>query len=470
MSEEALFRAHPGRLWIAPLPPLAACLCASALAALGVLHLPFLPFAAASVLLAFVVGLLLARGLPGSRALELRARQLQAISFVIGKAGGSPELQEALDAITAATAEVTGVRGCSIKLLDAGGTSAMSVRSVAGLHRPSTPLRTAAAESISTRSLLDGRPLLVEGADQEEFPELDPDVESLLCVPLRRAGTVIGALCVYGEKGRTLGPEVLSFLSRLGDLAALTIANAAVYDELKKLDAAKTWFLRKAAHEMVSPLSVIQSLSMTLLEGYLGEMNERQRAEIERMRARASGLSAVVGDLLDLAQVRAMAAQRLPAGGEPVDLAAALAEIVSFYSAAAVEKGVRLEAPAEAVPLLVRGTGEGIRSVITNLLSNAIKYTAAGGRVAAEVATAHGHGVLTVADTGIGIPAAEQERIFSEFFRASNARSYTEAGTGLGLALVKAEVEAYGGSVRLESVEGQGTTVQVRLPLAGGRG
>jgi signal transduction histidine kinase len=464
MSEEALFRAHPGRLWIALLPPLAACLCASVLAGLGVLSLPLLPFAAASVLLAFAVGVLLARSLPGGRALELRARQLQAISFVIGKAGGSPELQEVLDAITAATAEVTGVRGCSIKLLDSGA-PAMSVRSVAGLHRPSTPLRTEAAESISTRSLLDGRPVQVEGADQEEFPELDPDVESLLCVPLRRAGTVIGALCVYGQKGKRLGPEVLSFLSRLGDLAALTIANAAVYDELKRLDAAKTWFLRKAAHEMVSPLSVIQSLSMTLLEGYLGEMNERQRAEIERVRARASGLSAVVGDLLDLAQVKAAAA-RLPAAGQPVDLAAALAEIVSFYRAAAAEKGVRLEAPAEVVPLLVRGTEEGIRSVITNLLSNAIKYTAAGGRVEALIEAADGLGELAVRDTGIGIPAAEQERIFSEFFRASNARSYTEAGTGLGLALVKAEVEACGGSVRLESVEGQGTTVRVRLPLA----
>ena len=115
--------------------------------------------------------------------------------------------------------------------------------------------------------------MLVEGADQRDFPELDAGVESLVCVPLRRQGKVIGALCVYGEKESRLSGEILSFLSRLGDLAALSIANAAVYDELKKLDEAKSWFMRKAAHELVSPLSVIQSIALTLLEGYLGELS-----------------------------------------------------------------------------------------------------------------------------------------------------------------------------------------------------
>jgi len=287
MNEEALFRAHPGRLWIAVLPLLTGCIGAAAASALGVISLPLLPFTCAAMLLACLFGLLVARNLPGRRALALRADQLQAISTVIGKAGGSPELQEVLDAITSSTAEVTGVRGCSIKLLDIGG-SGMSVRSIAGLHRRTAPLRAEVAESISTRSLLEGRPVLVEGADQGDFPELDAGVESLICVPLRREGKVIGALCVYGEKERRLSPDILSFLSRLGDLAALSIANAAVYDALKKLDEDKSWFLRKAAHELVSPLSVIQSIALTLLEGYHGGLADTQRAEIERMRARAA--------------------------------------------------------------------------------------------------------------------------------------------------------------------------------------
>jgi signal transduction histidine kinase len=417
------------------------------------------------MLISCAFGLLVAADLPGRGALARRADQLQAISTVIGKAGGSPELQEVLDAITSSTAEVTGVRGCSIKLLDPGG-SGMSVRSVAGLHRQTAPLRTEAAESISTRSLLEGRPVLVEGADQGDFPELDAGVESLICVPLRRSGKVIGALCVYGEKKRRLSPEILSFLSRLGDLAALSIANATVYDALKKLDEAKSWFMRKAAHELVSPLSVIQSIAMTLLEGYLGELTDRQRAEIERMRARSAGLSAVVGDLLDLAQVRAHTAPGArPDGGGTVDLSAALSEIVSFYDTAAAEKGVRLSSAAAAGPLPVRGSAEGIRSILTNLLSNAIKYTPAGGSVSVSLQAVGPGAALAVTDTGIGIPESESDRLFSEFFRASNARSYTESGTGLGLAVVKAEVQALGGTIAVQSVEGQGTTVSVRLPV-----
>ena len=90
----------------------------TAAAALGLLTLPLLPFVLAILALAFGLGFLLARDLPGGRELASRAVQLQAISTVIGKAGGSPELQEVLDAITSSTAEVTGVRGCSIKLLD----------------------------------------------------------------------------------------------------------------------------------------------------------------------------------------------------------------------------------------------------------------------------------------------------------------------------------------------------------------
>ena len=89
----------------------------------------------------------------------------------------------------------------------------MSVRSIAGLHRQVAELSAEAAQSISTKSLMDGRPVLVEGAAQSDFPELDGESESLICVPLRHEMKVVGALCVYGEKGGKLSPEMLSFFS-----------------------------------------------------------------------------------------------------------------------------------------------------------------------------------------------------------------------------------------------------------------
>ena len=461
MREEALLRAHPGRIWIALLLPLAGCIALAAASALGALSLPPLPFALAALVLSFVFGLLVARDLPSHRALATRALQLQAVSTVIGKAGGSLELQEVLDAITRSTVEVSGVRGCSIKLLEPGNAN-MSVRSLAGLTRQASEPHAEAAESIAIRSLLDGRPVLIEGAEESYFPELDSRSESLICVPLRHEGRVIGALCLYGEKGRKLSSEMLSFLSRLGDLAALFIANASVYDSLKRLDEAKTWFLRKAAHELVSPLSVIQSMAQNLLQGYHGELSPPQRMEIERMRVRAGGLSEVVGDLLALARGRAERHATAPgAQPESIDVCAALADAVTFFQPAARAKDIELSMATPCTPFPVPGSPEGVWSIISNLLSNAIKYSPPGRKVSVSLGRAGARAELVVSDEGIGIPAAEKKRLGSEFFRASNARSFTESGTGLGLAVVASEVRAMGGSLDIQSEEGRGTTVKV---------
>ena len=460
MNEEGLLRARSRNLWVIPLPLLAACGGGAAAAFAGALPIPAIPFAAAFVLLAFVEGILVARDLPSQRALETRALQVQAVCDLIRKAGASLDLQEVLDSITRLTVQAVGVRGCSIKLLDPG-RGHMSVRSIAGLRRQVAELSADAAESIATRSLINGQPVLVEGAAQSEFPELDEESESLICVPLRHEAKVVGALCVYGEKGRKLSPEMLSFLSRLGDLAVLSIENAAVYESLKKVDEAKSWFMRKAAHELASPLSVIQSVAQNLLAGYVGELDPSQRQSIERIKARAAGLSEVVADLLALARGKAAGPGEAEAR---VDLAAALREIVDFYQPAARQREVGLDADVAPGPCEVSLSPEGTRSVLTNLLSNAIKYSPAGGRVSVSLSSSDASAELAVTDHGIGIPAAEQERLFSEFFRASNARSWTEAGTGLGLAIVKSVVDAAGGSLDVKSAEGEGTTIRVRLP------
>jgi hypothetical protein len=169
MKGEVFLRAHPARLWIALLPPLAGCALVIAADAFGALHVPALPFWIAALLLAFGLGTSVSRHLPGWRRLETRAQQLQAVSTVIGKAGGTLELQQVLDAITLSTVEVTGVRGCSIKLLDPGAKT-MSVRSLAGLERTQSELPAETAFDIATRSLMEGQPVLVDGALRRDFP------------------------------------------------------------------------------------------------------------------------------------------------------------------------------------------------------------------------------------------------------------------------------------------------------------
>jgi signal transduction histidine kinase len=462
--------ANPKRSWILFLPLPAGCLGLACLAAFLRPQSPVLTagLAVAAACLAVVEGLLVAGSLPRKRALETRALQLQAVYDVIGKAGGSLELREVLDAITRHTVEVTGVRGCSIKLLDPG-TGRMSVRSLAGLRREVPGLAASAAESIYEKSLRDGEPVLVEGALASDFPELDGESESLICVPLRDEGRVVGALCVYGEKGRPLSPEMLSFLSRLGDLAVLFIENASVYEGLKRVDEAKSWFLRKAAHELASPLASIQSITHTFLEGYLGEVPVRQREMVERIRFRAESLSQIVADLLVLARSRAHGAGQAEEGTS--DMCDVLQETVTFFQTAAREKDVSLEvdglpgSAAAGTPsaCLVAAPRADLLSVVTNLVSNAVKYSKPGGRVTVSLARAGPQVSLAVKDQGIGIPASEKERLFSEFFRASNARVFAAAGTGLGLSIVKSIVDRLGGTIDVRSEEGAGTTVRVAL-------
>jgi signal transduction histidine kinase len=369
------------------------------------------------------------------------------------------------------------VRGCSIKLLDEAGSPApgpasgdaggkMRVRSLAGIHRKVSELSVDAVENIYARSLLDGRPVLLEDAQASDFPELDEDVESLVCVPLRSgaqaAGArVVGALCLYSEKGKSLPPETLSFLSRLGDLVTISIEKASLYEGLKKLDESKTWFLLKASHELKSPLASIQSICQTMLEGYLGDLEDKQKELIERIRFRSSVLQETANDLLALATLRS----HLTGGTrERIHLGEATEEILSFMQQDAERKEIRLVLQAGAEPILVTASKEELRSAIGNLVSNAVKYSPRGSAVTVSLSSTPGGARLSVADQGIGIPSSESEGLFREFFRASNARSFTEAGTGLGLAIVKSIMDSLGGSVEIQSKEGKGTTASIIFP------
>jgi signal transduction histidine kinase len=116
--------------------------------------------------------------------------------------------------------------------------------------------------------------------------------------------------------------------------------------------------------------------------------------------------------------------------------------------------------------LVVNGDAGQLARVLTNLLSNAVKFTPSGGQVRVTAETAGGWAVVSVADSGIGIPVADQEGLFTRFFRASNATKRAIQGTGLGLAIVQTIVAAHGGEISFQSQEGEGTTISMRLPLA----
>jgi signal transduction histidine kinase len=420
---------------------------------------------ACAVGMSLVQGLLVAFDLPRIKRIARRARALEAIYAVIHKAGATLDLQEVLDAVTGITVQVTGVRGCSIKLWDTD-SGTMRVRSMAGIAREAADLSIDVAENIYHRSLMEGNAVLVEDAVEDDFPEVDDETESLICVPLRREKQILGALCVYGERGRSLSHEQISLFSTLGDLVTLSIANASVYENLKRLNEAKTWFLLKASHELRSPLSTIQSIARTLTQGFVGELQSAQKELLERIELRAQALSNSVSDLLVLAKGRAeLSTSEL----EKINFCTLLAENVEFFRSMAAEKDIALavQCPSNLNTAVVYGRREGLQSIVSNLLSNAVKYTPRGGKVSMKLSPEEDKVVFEVSDTGIGIPEHERRRLFSEFFRAENAKQLSEVGTGLGLSIVKSIVEQHGGSIDVQSREGKGTTFRVMLNRVG---
>jgi len=141
-------------------------------------------------------------------------------------------------------------------------------------------------------------------------------------------------------------------------------------------------------------------------------------------------------------------------------------EVVDMLSVSAKTGGVELATELPTAPLLVRGDASELDHVVANLVGNAVKYTHDGGRVTVSLRRIGDEVVLQVTDTGIGISAADQEQLFTEFFRSSNPEAVAQPGTGLGLAIVRRIVDRHGGRVNLASELGAGSTFRVALPAA----
>ena len=180
----------------------------------------------------------------------------------------------------------------------------------------------------------------------------------------------------------------------------------------------------------------------------------------------ADRLLRLVGDLLFVAQVEA---GKLTLDRGEVDLGAVVRSCVEAAEPVAAQSRVELLADCAEVPSL-SGDSARLAQLVDNLLSNAIKFTPADGRVSVRVTRSNGSAVLEVEDTGLGVPADEQERLFERFFRARSATENATPGTGLGLSIAKAITEAHGGSIGVTTDQGLGTCFRVELPLSNGGG
>jgi two-component system phosphate regulon sensor histidine kinase PhoR len=232
--------------------------------------------------------------------------------------------------------------------------------------------------------------------------------------------------------------------------------------ELRRLERIRQDFVANVSHEFKTPLTAIQGFSETLLSGALEDPGNNRRF-LEIIRDHAARLARLTDDLLKLARIEAGKLEVQLHRVAVIDLAERCAETAQLK---ADRKQISLEIEIVADLPAVRGDANLLHDVLQNLLDNAIQYTPPGGRILVSAAAKEHEVVVTVADTGIGIPLSDQERIFERFYRVDAARSREAGGTGLGLSIAKHIVEVHGGRLWVESEIGAGSNFSFSIPLA----
>jgi PAS domain S-box-containing protein len=309
--------------------------------------------------------------------------------------------------------------------------------------------------------------------DGARFPGLptgvwsEPPVRALIAPLVQQGAVPYGFLVAALNRYRPLDEGYRAFANLVTGHLAAGIASARGYEDqqrraeaLAELDRAKTTFFSNISHEFRTPLTLIMG-PVAELQRLLADAGPQVREELQVISRNALRLGRLVNALLDFSRIEA---GRMQASYEPADIAQVTAELASVFRSAVDRAGLVFEVDCPPLPepvYLDRGMWE---KVVLNLLSNALKFTFDGAiRVSAHAEG--GQAVVTVGDTGIGVPAREMPRLFERFHRIENARSRSNEGSGIGLALVQELVQLHGGTITGSSAEGNGTTFTIRLPF-----
>ncbi len=385
------------------------------------------------------------------------------------------DLQEVLDRLARDTADVMGVRGCSIRLLDKTG-ERLIVTATYGLSN--SYMRKGdlvLGYNPLARAVLAGKTIAVDDVALEDRLQygtqaLEEGIHSTLSTRLQGRREVLGMIRAYSTESSHFTEDDSSFLNAIANQGSLAIENAMAFKAIGEMDEIKSKFMLTITHELRSPISVVRSLLCTITSGYAGVPTEQQVDIIKRALQRVDFLQTLIDDLLDLASGKS----------EPIDagtwvdlpLAEAVGRVITRFEMSAKEKRIELKwrcKPSDS-SLIVSAASEDIDRILNNLVSNAIKYTPLNGTVTVTLECIEGCANLKIIDTGIGISDEAQARLFEEFYRAPNARVQVKEGTGLGLAITKNLVTRLGGRISFKSRLGEGTEFIVILPVAAREG
>jgi len=316
------------------------------------------------------------------------------------------------------------------------------------------------AKSPINRKIIEGSLSAIGKIDEKDYFQYPEDIRregiaSMMCLPLAVEKMVLGVFCVYSAHSHYFSDDDVIYFSLMADLTALSIENL-------KRDLDKTWFLQKAAHQLRSPLNTVLSMLNLIRNLRHGPVTEKQEKTLNRSVKRLQILGDVVADLLKLDLKRSNLPKIIL---HPVTPAEILNRLREPYRILAAEKKVDVAFDIEESLPRTLADEQLVDELFTNLISNAVKYTPPGGKVHVKLSPENGEGIrFQVRDTGIGIPADDIPRLFTEFFRSANAKQFVEEGTGLGLVVVKEILDRLKGTISVKSTPGEGSIFTCRLP------
>jgi signal transduction histidine kinase len=298
----------------------------------------------------------------------------------------------------------------------------------------------------------------------------DSNAASLLLTPFGTSKELMGVLALVRNKGGRswIEPEIEAVQSLARDIGR-ALAHARLYEveerhvaELRSLDRAKARFLASSSHDLRTPLTSIIGNVEIIQDEEAGPLTAKQTAMLDAVSRNGRRLLNLIEDMLTISKIELGV---FTSDLRPVDLGRLIPEPADMIMPSMRDAGITFEMRPPDGELMVAGDAGQFGRVLMNLLTNAMKYTPRGGRVTCTVAAEDDDAVLIVQDTGMGIPEDELESLGTPFFRASNAVQREIQGSGLGLSIVRTIVGNHNGKVELESREGVGTKVTVRIPL-----
>jgi signal transduction histidine kinase len=328
------------------------------------------------------------------------------------------------------------------------------------------------------RTVLDKRTLHIADVQTQadEFPESSKlarrlGFHTVLSVPLMREGVVIGTIALRRTEAELFTERQVALLQTFADQAVIAIQNARLFRELEKksreLEIAskhKSQFLANMSHELRTPLNAIIGLTDMMVGNAARFGTEKALEPLRRVLGAGRHLLALINDILDLSKIEA---GRMELALSSFALAPLIADVVKTIEPLAAKNTNQVAVHCDAATGTMHADQMRLRQALLNLVSNANKFTERG-TITIDARQGQENGrewiTLAVTDTGIGMTAAQMEKLFQEFSQASSTTASKYGGTGLGLAISKQFCQMMGGDITVESEPGRGSTFTIRLP------